>query len=430
MRTAVLGVAATLLVSSCVFAGGPPTRTVLVDYNSDEFATNFTDYFPSQIDVTPGDTVVFKQTWTGEPHSVTFGTLPNEYGKIIGPYLKIFEEKGYAALPPEPAAAQALDRELPFMFENNSNRVAQNAAQPCFLDSGLPPKDPTKPCTKSQQRQPEFTGRQSWYNSGYIHYAGPTGNTFRVKIAADATPGRYFFYCTNHGPFMSGFLDLKPKASKIPSQSTVNRQATAQIDVHLSELRKTRELAQEQRYPVPPDHVAEFKAYGVPTAVVDGTAVVRTWFAGLAHEGTDDASILQFVPQTVHAHVGQKVSWLFTGGANQGHTISFDVPKYFPLFTVEKDGTVVRNPKLDEPAGGAPPLPPEAQSANSSNNGGPAPKPGVVDGGTWNGLRFFSSGLISPGDFVVYNMRFSKPGTYKFACLVHPLMVGTLVVSP
>jgi hypothetical protein len=27
----------------------------------------------------------------------------------------------------------------------------------------------------------------------------------------------------------------------------------------------------------------------------------------------------------------------------------------------------------------------------------------------------------------VYSLRFSKPGTYKFACLVHPLMVGTLV---
>jgi plastocyanin len=425
-----IGVVLVLLAASCVFGSSSPTRTVLVDYNSDEFPTNFTDYFPSNVQVRPGDTVVFRKAWTGEPHTVTFGSYANQYGQIIGPYLKIFDEKGYAGLPPEPAAAKALDAKVPYLFDNNGN-VAQNSAQPCYLTAGMPPKDTNKPCTKAQQVQPEFTGRQFWYNSGYIHYAGPSGNTFRIKIAADATPGHYFFFCLNHGPFMSGWLDIKPKGAKIPSQDALNREAQKEIESHLSLLRQNHSLAVAQRFPVPPDRLSEVQKFGVPTAVVDGKVVVRATFVGLPHMGTDDASILQFVPTTVHARVGETVSWLFLGGPNQGHTLSFDVPKYFPLFTIEKDGTVVRNPKLDEPAGGAPAVPKNAQGGGGNSSNGPPPPPVVIDGGTWNGQAFFSSGLISPaGGFVLYNMRFAKPGTYKFACLVHPLMVGTLVVSP
>src|SRR5207302_5579871 len=169
---------------------------------------------------------------------------------------------------------------------------------------------------------------------------------------------------------------------------------------------------------------------GEPTATLGGKLVVRATFVGLPHMGTDDASVLQFVPNVVHARVGEKTSWLFLPGANQGHTLSFDVPTYFPIFTVGKDGTVVRNGKLDDPAGGAPKLPASAAANGNQNNNGPPPPPAVVDGGTWTGQSFFSSGLISPGSFALYNLRFSKPGTYKFACLVHPLMVGTLIVSP
>jgi plastocyanin len=417
-----------LVAGGCTFGGGPPTRTVLVDYSPDEFSANFTDYFPSHIAVRQGDTVVFKQTWTGEPHSVTMGALANKLGEVVKPALKIFEEKGYAGLGPEPAAAVALDKQIPYMFTNNG-KVAQNGAQPCYLDTGLPPHDPNKACTRTQQQQPNFTGRQNWYNSGYIHYAGPTGNTFRVKISPNATPGSYFFFCNNHGPFMSGFLDIKPKASKVPSQDAVNRQAQQEINRHLALLRSDYQLAQEGRFPVPPERVAVVKKAGVQTADVGGRTIVRSWFAGLPHDGLDDASIIEFVPKTAHARIGEKVSWLLVGGANQGHTISFDVPQYLPIFTIKPDGTVIRNPQLDQPAGGAPPLPPDAQSGGS-NNHGPPPKPAVIDGGAWDGGKFFSSGLISPGTFTLYSLRFSKAGTYKFACLVHPQMVGTLVVTP
>ena len=106
------------------------------------------------------------------------------------------------------------------------------------------------------------------------------------------------------------------------------------------------------------------------------------------------------------------------------HTISFNVPRYFPIISVEDDGTVVYNPRIAPAAGGAPqpPLPfggPEAVER---------PEPLVIDAGRWDGAGFYSSGLIAADPYVQYSITFSRPGTYKYACLIHPPMTGTIVV--
>ena len=84
-----------------------------------------------------------------------------------------------------------------------------------------------------------------------------------------------------------------------------------------------------------------------------------------------------------------------------------------------KDGTVRFNPKLEPPAGGAKKLP-EQQGR------------GIVkfDGGTYGGTGFWSSGLIGAEPYLEYTMRIGKPGSYRVACLIHPAMVGTVVVTP
>ena len=50
-------------------------RSVNVDNQSDKFNAGFLAYFPDDVTVRPGDTVEFKENFSGEPHSVTFGTL-------------------------------------------------------------------------------------------------------------------------------------------------------------------------------------------------------------------------------------------------------------------------------------------------------------------------------------------------------------------
>src|SRR5437762_80731 len=73
-KHAVVAIALLLLSSGCV-GGGANTRTVLVDFAHDQFTSFFAHYFPDKISVLPGDKVVFRQTWTGEPHTVTGGKL-------------------------------------------------------------------------------------------------------------------------------------------------------------------------------------------------------------------------------------------------------------------------------------------------------------------------------------------------------------------
>ncbi len=413
-----------LLAVSCIFGGGAQTRTVFVDYTSDEFPSAFLTYFPRHVYVHPGDTVVFKQFWSGEAHSVTMGVLADKLEKVAAPYVKLFDEKAYAAEPQQtPPEVKPIDDQVRYMFTGeNDSKVAQNGAQPCYLDKGLPPADPNKPCTKAQQVQPEFTGRQYWYNSGYIHYAGPNGNEFRVKVSKTATPGSYYFFCNNHGPFMRGVVEIKPTGEKIRSQASHDKETAKEINAFEAPLRRAFHDASARQYPIPRDQVEAVRAAGFPTAQQGGSARFLGRFAGLGPEegtGNPDAGfIVGFVPNRIQVHTGEKVTWIVLGG----HTISFNVPQYFPIFTIRSDGAVVRNPKLDPPAGGSPPIP------QSAAGNGP-PKPLSIDGGTWNGQGFLSSGLIQPDTFASYSVRISKPGTYKFACLVHPLMVGTVVVT-
>src|SRR6266404_3618797 len=55
--------------------GGGGKVTVGVDAKSDTVKAAYTAFFPNEVTLHPGDTVDFKGNWTGEPHTVTFGTL-------------------------------------------------------------------------------------------------------------------------------------------------------------------------------------------------------------------------------------------------------------------------------------------------------------------------------------------------------------------
>lgn len=449
---------ALLLVASSCATGGANERTVLVDFEHDEFSSFFASNFPKQVTVAAGDTVVFKQNWTGEPHTVTGGrsvdkvmakgkhfiTFFNSYSALrangvplpnpeaenpegtVAEMLSIVEGlkneplgtevieaydalvKQGVTLPPRnnpgdttfADLVKVVDKEatplfesLPYAFpEDFDSGIAQNVGQACYLGKGLPPKDPKKHCSKSRQVQPVFDGQTSFYNSGIIPYEGPQGNTFRVKLASNLKPGSYFFYCAVHGPGQSSEVRVRPKGSKIPSQEQVSREARAEIAALAKPLLKLYRDAKD----------GEFEK---------DSEVLRGPFAGL---GLDDihASINELTPKTIRTKVGEKVTWKIIGA---DHTISFNVPKYFPIIRFAKDGTISINPRIERPQGGSPPIPKQEEGDG----------PTKLDGGTFDGKGFYSSGLLG-GE---YSLTFSKPGTYAYACLLHPPMVGTVVVS-
>lgn len=361
-----------------------------IDHQYDQFATSMLSFFPRSISMRPGDTIHFKQTWTGEPHTVTLGrTIDQDFVPIA----KLVDDiaAGKAKIPDQapPGAEPFDDGTLPSFFGQDG--IAQNAAQPCYLDTGLPPRDPSSHCAK--RAAPAFTGRQSYFSSGVIPYQGLNGNTYDLKLSDDIKPGQYRYYCNVHSPLMSGIINVVVKGAKIPSESDVNRQAEREIDTAIAPAAR---------------QVNQIRA---------GKGPIKGNLAGAGDQDVGEVSINEFFPKTISAKVGQPVSWTMVNN----HTISFNAPKYFPIATWAKDGTVTVNPKLDIPFGWTVPEVP-------SSDNGPPPPPRTVDVGKWDGQGFHSTGTrLNNGD--TFTVTFTKPGTYLYACLIHPPMVGKVVVK-
>ena len=63
--------------------------------------------------------------------------------------------------------------------------------------------------------QPEFDGTHAYYSSGLIRPEGDGANNFEMKVADDAKPGTYFYYCNLHGLTMSGFVRVSKTAKSL-----------------------------------------------------------------------------------------------------------------------------------------------------------------------------------------------------------------------
>ena len=395
-------------------ADGGEARTVLVDYRHDQFTSAFLRYYPETVQVRPGDVVNFRQTWTGEPHSVTMGKVVDD-ALVLGARFKEYESEEDALAggetPESIAAFLGSLGGLPGMTAYEGYEIYQPGAQPCYIvDVADVPKwsdaeteqiDPDAKCPEGGQEQPEFTGRQGLYNSGFIPPEGENANAFQLPIAEDAEPGTYRYFCNYHWTNMSGTVEIVEADADIPSQQDVNRQARKEIeeDAKLA-LARVEEARKAE----------------------DGTGKIGELVLPLAGRDAEDeftVIINEFLPRQVEAKVGKPVTWTVDG---IDHTISFNVPKYFPIFTVEDDGEVVWEPKSFEPVGWA--VPERGEPAGPDED----PPPRVVDVGTWDGKGGFrSSGALSPGD--TFTVTFTKAGSYPFACVLHPQMVGTVEVE-
>jgi plastocyanin len=385
-------------------AGGGPAAIVGVDNSHDAFSASMIDFFPDTVTVHPGDTVRFRQRWTGEPHSVTFGRSFNDaLGRI--------RERLAQPLPPDPQDLPELSviEALPVMLGRGDREFAvnQNGAQPCYLDEGAPPTDPDEACPA--RAQPVFTGRHSYYSSGFIPYRGPQGNRFDVALSTQIEPGSYHFYCNLHGVGQSGTVVVVPIDEDLPSRSSVDRATQSTITSRYSEpLRDALASARDGALRI--DGVD----FDGPFAGAASTTI-RPW-GGAAHRrhfSHRHGSVDEFVPGILRIAAGERVRWTFVGR----HTVSFNVPSYLPVFAVDGDGAVRLDRRVHEPVGWSVP---EAR---------PAGVPVHVDVGEWDGRGFRSSGLDwRTGD--TFSVTFTEPGSYLLACLIHPAMVGKVVVRP
>ena len=356
-------------------SGGPATYDVGVDAKSTGFNGSFTTYFPKELTVHPGDTVDFKETFSGEPHTVTFGSQV---------------DTGLAAadkLPPTADEPPDLLK-IPNMFPQGPGDAIQSAAQPCFLDAGaaIPATDA---CPKAAA-QPDFTGKQVLYSSGWL----ADQQTFTMKLAADLAPGTYRWFCEIHRGVMQGKLTVVAADAKAQTPAEVAAAGKAQL--------------------------TDYEGKLAPVATKLGTLTAQTAQAGGDAQALQDAIVAQFGPKDIKVPVGGTVTWDVRGP----HTITFGGNEAMRTYISRTpDGAVHFNPESFKPAGGGEPFP---------GGGGPPTKPTVFNGGSWDGTGVHSTGLglgFGPPGILMYKLTFTKAGTYKYQCDVHPDMEGTVTVG-
>jgi plastocyanin len=367
-----LALAATACASKAKTA---QTFGVLVDAKSDAFNISAFAYFPNELKVHAGDTVKFTSVFRGEPHTVTFGTL-------VDAAVKAFKANPEA----EEGAPEA--KKLPDLLPEGPGDAVQAAAQPCFLATGDPPA--SDPCSADQQKQPALTGTQTYFNSGWLD----DDQTFTVSLADSVASGEYFWMCLLHREFMNGSVTVVAQSETADRPADMSKRG---IDL-LSEFESKLQPVLDQ-------------VKGAPLATPPKVA------AGLLVDEKTPAFVAEFVPAEVSIPVDGGVSWDVAGP----HTISFNVPEDAKLIIQRApDGAV----HLVEKALGAagPPGPPP----------GEIDKPTKLDGGSFDGNGYKSSGIIlafGPPGTAIYSVKFTTAGTYKYQCAVHVDMEGTVKVG-
>lgn len=340
-------------------------------------------YFPNKLTLAPGDTVVFRSNDTGEPHSVTFGTIVDEAFKAA------------KDLPPDtpedklPPAVKALDEKVPSMLPEGPGDANQLSANPCFTDTD--PSDSQKACPKVAQ--PKFTGKQALYSSGYL----PDDEEFEVTLADDIAPGTYTFFCTLHRQGMAGTLTVVAPGEKTLSADEVTRAGRKQLE----------ELAAKFAGP----------AKALKTATPDKA------LAGIAIGPDAGATVVSFGPDNAQIKAGESVTWDVQGF----HTISFNQGEdAMGAMKKADDGSWHANPAMGTPVGNPGLPPPKAPGPP-----GP-PQPQNADGGKYDGTGAYSSGALpgfGPPGTLTWKITFTKPGTLEYRCNVHPDMEGTVTVT-
>lgn len=126
----------------------------------------------------------------------------------------------------------------------------------------------------------------------------------------------------------------------------------------------------------------------------------RTWTV-IAGGGTRDGTVFlnAYFPRTLEVGTGDTVRWQFEGFHNVAFLGGTAMP---PLVVPEGDGLLL-NPQVVFPVGGS----------------------------SYAGMGYVNSGTPpEPGKPHAYTLTFTKPGTYRYVCVIHgPGMGGTVVVK-
>ena len=362
-------------MTSCAPATPPPPAKVFdvqVDARATSFSLAAAMFFPREIVLHPGDTIRFTAVDRGEIHTVTFGKLVDD---ALGTFARLSPGEQRPTL-----ASLGLP---PVTLGDPVTSLGRTATLPCFLDRGAAPSPDG--CRPEEQRQPDLSGTQNLFNSGYL--AG--GDVFAVRLSPSIKPGTYGFICLLHGPDMSGRIVVAEPGRPAPEPVEVSARGAGELATVVRQLQP----------------------------LVDGAAAqlpAATVTAGIPAPGIAHTQATVFRPAELTVRRGGSVTWTIRGF----HTLSFNAPQdAVGLVIRASDRSWALNGRL------------LAAEPSAAVNAGGADGPRMIDGGTWDGRGFRSSGLIDADAAPrTYRLVFSEPGTYTYKCLLHPDMEGTIKV--
>jgi plastocyanin len=393
-RVSAVAVVLFVVLAGCSTGAKAQTFTVSLDGKASGFNGVFTAFFPNDLKVHPGDTVRFRlPRFSGEPHTVTFGTLVDSaVAKIdkLGPKATFADQETSPELLKNPDVFVH-----DFTHLKGPPKPNKSALLPCFMDSGVPPLSLTGGAPACPKRtQPAFDGKQSFYNLGMLNEDGASAT---MDLSKDIAPGTYSFICLVHRGGMTAKVTVVDKSAAIDSPAQATSRGKQQLAKIVSGLRPA---------------VDQWRRATVSSAV-----------AGVPAPNVINGLVAEFGPKQVSVPVGGTVSW----NAFFFHAFSLKTPEdAVGIFVRGADGNWTFNPKSGPPYNGPPP-PIESEDFPPPNSGHPI----VYDGGAFDGKAFHSTGIFGsvPPILVTYKLRFTSPGTYQLRCLVHPDMKATVKVG-
>ena len=387
-RAAVAGVLATTMCASCASlrsahsVGVNDDRSVRISgiVAQRHLAANYIRFAPRSLTLRPGDGIRFENWSKGEPHAIAFGTAVDEAVRAI------------TALGPNPAPRQVLElpevKRLPKPFDLPAPgavpTIDPRAGEPCVIPAGAA----LDRCASSDT--PELDGRRALVGSGLLD----EGQVFRIRLARDIAPGEYAFVDLAHPEVAYGRLTVVAAGKDRPTPGDAADRADDELDVVGQALRGV-----------------------TPLATV---ASAEKGVAGVASQDGFD-HLLTFGTEPYRVPVGGTVSWRLFGM----HSITFAPTEEAKRgLTVERDGNVLPNEAAWRPSAA-----PAITTAPSAED--PLVTEQRIDGGAWDGSGMRNSGVLRayPPVRATYSLTFSAPGEYRFTCLLHDAMKGTVVVG-
>jgi plastocyanin len=220
----------------------------------------------------------------------------------------------------------------------------------------------------------------TYTNSGLMMLTGPGAEPPTYSLTFTKA-GTYDYVCIVH-PGMSGKVVVNPAGQSTDTQSAVDARRRDEINSTLAGDAISTIMS----------NAGELPAEGVTAGLAMGA-------------GDAQVDVQRFFPPRVTIHAGDSLTWINKSEAP--HTVTFLAGQPQP--------DVVN--VMPQPNG-----PPQFQLNPTMLN--PAGDPSAYDGSS-----YLNSGFTEPGPNATFTVTFTQPGTYDYLCLLHPGMVGTVVVE-